>query len=229
VRLRLELSHGSLYSFRFDGDAPDKSNAPIRIVCLGDSVTRAAGVKKDQSFCALVEAKLVANGKRAVVINSGVGSDTTTGGLKRFDRDVLAHKPTHVIIMFGLNDAYRPKDKGPLVELDRYTANLKEMVKVLRSRNVVPILMTSNPFVPKNDNVAMKPYIESCRAIARAEKVALIDTYAHFAELAVEGRSGLYTDTCHLTPEGNRVVAELMLRSIEGLLQGRSPSAPAKE
>ena len=96
-----------------------------------------------------------------------------------------------------------------------------EFTKVLRSRDIVPILMTSNPFVPKNDNVAMKPYIEACRAVARAEKVPLIDTYAHFAELAVEGRSGLYTDTCHLTPEGNRVVAELMLRSIEAMLQVR--------
>src|SRR5690242_15193265 len=93
---------------------------PRRIVCIGDSVTKAAGVKKEETFCAAVQARLTAAGRRDTVINSGVGSDTTDRTLKRFEKDVLDHKPTHCFIMLGLNDAYRPKDKGPHVPLDRY-------------------------------------------------------------------------------------------------------------
>src|SRR5262249_41581880 len=159
---------------------------------------------KDESFCSLVEANLNAGGHKATVINSGVGSDTTALGLKRFQRDVLAHEPTHVIIMFGLNDAYRPKDRGPLVPLEQYSANLKEMVATLRARKIVPILMTSNPYTPKAMlNAELKPYIQACRAVAREQNVPLLDVYAHFAELAIEGnqRGMLYSDSCHLNPE----------------------------
>src|SRR5262249_18844431 len=141
-------------------------------------------------------------------------------GLKRFERDVLAHEPTHVFIMFGLNDAYRPKGKGPLVPLDRYTANLKEMIGLLRARRIVPVLMTPNPYHKgKENNVELRPYGEACRAVAREEKVVLVDVYGRFAELAIEGdRWGkLYTDSCHLNPEGNRIIAELMTQALEGL------------
>ena len=120
------------------------------IVCLGDSVTKGVrqGLSVDQVFCGLLETRLKQVGNEVKVFNLGVGSDTTEGGLKRFERDVLAHRPTHAAIMFGLNDAYRPKADGPpLVELDRYDQNLREMIRLLRDRNIQPILMTSNPYL----------------------------------------------------------------------------------
>lgn len=219
VRLRIELTKASLYAFRFD----DIRERPLRIVCLGDSVTKAAGVKKDESFCEVVESQLFTQGKRPIVINSGVGSDTTRGGLARFERDVLAHDPTHVFIMFGLNDAYRPKEQGPLVPLDQYSANLKEMAAVLRARGIVPVLMTSNPYVAKESDEELKPYIEACRGVARDEKTPLVDVHARFSELAPYGkpRARLYTDSCHLNPEGNRVVADLILKALQPVADGK--------
>jgi lysophospholipase L1-like esterase len=217
VRLKLELTKCSLYSFRFSAEAP------IRVVCLGDSVTRAVrpGVNREQTFCGQLESHLRASGRDAIVINSGVGSDTTSGGLARFDRDVLAHNPTHVCIMFGLNDAYRPKpDAPPLVGLAQYSANLREMIAQLRSRGITPLVMTSNPFLVREKNVALKSYVEAARQVARDEDVALIDLFARFAELAIEGNQWpqVYADgDCHLNLEGNTVIAKLMMSSLESL------------
>lgn len=186
---------------------------PLRIVCIGDSVTKAVrpGVKAEETFCAIVEARLKTSDKDAVVVNSGVGSDTTEGGLKRFERDVLAHKPTHVFIMFGLNDAWVKQGASkPLVALDRYAANLKQMIAILRSKKITPILMTSNPYNRPAPNVEVKPYIEACRKVAREENVLLVDVYARFAELAIEGDrfKKLFVDECHMNAEGNVFIAD---------------------
>ena len=37
-------------------------------------------------------------------INAGVGGDTAAGGLRRLDRDVFAHKPTVLLVAYGVND-----------------------------------------------------------------------------------------------------------------------------
>jgi lysophospholipase L1-like esterase len=53
--------------------------------------------------------------------NTGIGGDTSTGGNSRFQRDVLAHKPTALTVDFGMNDGgyggfnqgrYRPYMNG---------------------------------------------------------------------------------------------------------------------
>lgn len=202
--------------------APSFAQSAVRIVCIGDSVTKAVrpGVKVEQTFCAVVEGRLKATDKDAVVINSGVGSDTTEGGLKRFERDVLAHKPTHVFIMFGLNDAWVKKgETKPLVALERYTDNLKKMVAILRDKQIVPVLMTSNPYNRAAGNVELKPYIEACRKVAHEEGVPLVDVYARFAELAIEGDrwQKLYTDDCHMNPEGNAFIADQITAALAAL------------
>ena len=38
------------------------------------------------------------------IINSGIGGDTATGALARFDRDVVSYHPDLVVVSFGLND-----------------------------------------------------------------------------------------------------------------------------
>ena len=144
--------------------------------------------------------------------------DTTELAVKRFERDVLAHRPTHVCIMFGLNDAWRPAADGPpLVALDRYVANLKQMIGLLRERRITPVLMTSNPFLTPASNVWLKPYIEACRKVARDERVALVDLYGRFAELEIETGNcrSLYSDDCHMNVEGNVFIADMLTASLE--------------
>jgi lysophospholipase L1-like esterase len=219
VRLRFELSRASLFSFRFARELP------TRVVCLGDSVTKALGVVAPQRFASLVESRMRAEGREITVVNSGVGSDTTAGGLKRLETDVVAHDPQVACIMFGLNDSYVPKaGELPLVSLDDYSKNLRSIVSRLRERRIKPLLMTPNPFTTAEKDAAMKPYVEACRAVARETETPLIDVHARFLELAAEAKaapekaSQLYTDDCHLSPAGNLVIADLLLPALEAAL-----------
>src|SRR5262245_34890782 len=91
---------------------PTLAQAPLKIVCLGDSVTKAVrpGVTADETFVAVLQKKLQGAGHKAEVLNFGIGSQTTEHGVARLG-DVLAAKPTHVVVMYGLNDSWIDKDK----------------------------------------------------------------------------------------------------------------------
>jgi lysophospholipase L1-like esterase len=192
----------------------------IRIVCLGDSVTRAVrpGVTAEQTFCALLQDDLVSRGLSVDVINAGVGGSTTTSGLQRFDSDVLAKSPQYVVIMFGLNDSWIDDGKTTSrVSLADYRANLQRMVSLLRERKIAVVLMTSNPAIapkfPPERNRTLKPYIATVRAVGQAEQVPVIDVYARFAELAIEGMdvNTLFTDAMHPNPAGQEVIAGMLI------------------
>jgi acyl-CoA thioesterase-1 len=199
---------------------PTTAQPSLRIVCLGDSVTRGVrlGVNLDQTYCVLLEKGLKEAGRPVQVINAGVGGHTTVDGLARFDRDVLAHKPTHVVIMFGINDSWIDKGQAASrVTVADYSANLKKMLAALKQQKITPILMTSNPVAapryPPERNVTLKKYVEAMRDVARTEEVRLIDVYARFAEMALEGTdlNTLFTDAMHPNPKGHAVIAEMLL------------------
>jgi len=205
-----------------------RADGPVTIVCLGDSVTRAVrpGVGPDQTYCVYLEKGLKEAGLPVKVINSGIGGHTTADARQRFDRDVLAHHPQYVVIMFGLNDGYvyPGKTESKLSVVD-YTANLKHMIAVLKAQKIQPVLMTANPFVPpaqKADrNVTLKKYIDAKRAVAREEHVPLVDVYARFGELLLEGKdlTALFTDDCHPNPQGQAIIAAALVQEFKSLLK----------
>jgi acyl-CoA thioesterase-1 len=199
------------------------AKTPLKIVCLGDSVTKAVrpGVKADETFCAVLEKKLHDTGTKATVINSGVGGHTTADGLARFDRDVLAHKPTHVVIMFGLNDCWIDDGKtAPRLTQEQYAANLKKMIDKLRADKIAIVLMTPNPVIapkyPPARNAHLKKYVQEVRRLARTEKLPLIDVYAHIGELALEGvdLNTLFTDAQHPNPKAQALIAEWLFEEL---------------
>ena len=87
--------------------APALAQAPDRvIVAFGDSLTSGLGVPADQTYPALLGARLRREGYPYKVVNAGVSGDTTAGGLRRVDW-ALRLKPEIVILELGVNDALR--------------------------------------------------------------------------------------------------------------------------
>ena len=84
--------------------------APIperTVVVLGDSIAYGWGLSYAQSYPALLEGLLNAQGAGRAwrVINAGVPGDTVVAGALRSARDVRPFHPRIVLIAFGLNDA----------------------------------------------------------------------------------------------------------------------------
>jgi lysophospholipase L1-like esterase len=69
------------------------------IVCLGDSITYGFPYGPATSWAARLSENIEAR-----VINKGINGNTTSDMLARFERDVLKYKPTHLILMGGIND-----------------------------------------------------------------------------------------------------------------------------
>lgn len=74
------------------------------------------------------------------VINSGISGDTTSGGLKRLDRDVLSFNPDLVVVSFGLNDVCVGGEDG----LDTYKNNLKEIFSKIKEKGIETVFITQN-------------------------------------------------------------------------------------
>lgn len=192
---------------------------PIRIVCLGDSVTKAvrSGVEPHETFCAVLERQLTAADRPVQVINAGIGGNTTADGLKRFQADVLNHKPQYVVLMFGLNDSWIDNGKAASrLTVEEYQANLGEMIQKLTAQGTKVVLMTPNPalsptYGPER-NATLKPYVTAVRQLAAEHGLPLVDVYRHFAELRLEAAeiNSLFTDDMHPNPAGQAQIAQLL-------------------
>jgi acyl-CoA thioesterase-1 len=80
--------------------------APV-ILVLGDSLSAEYGLKRGSGWVALLEQRLAREKIAAKVVNASVSGDTTSGGRSRLAPLLLQHKPTHVVIELGGNDALR--------------------------------------------------------------------------------------------------------------------------
>ncbi len=83
--------------------------APPRrvILVVGDSLSAEYGLKRGSGWVALLEQQLVREEVAATVVNASISGDTTSGGRSRLPLLLSKHRPSHVVIELGGNDALR--------------------------------------------------------------------------------------------------------------------------
>ena len=83
--------------------------APGRVVILvvGDSLSAEYGLRRGSGWVALLEQRLASEKIAATVVNASISGDTTSGGRSRLDALLSQHRPSHVVIELGANDALR--------------------------------------------------------------------------------------------------------------------------
>src|SRR5262249_28591487 len=99
-----------------------------RILFFGDSLTALAGTEEPKAhvtkgYVRLVRERLDQShrGKNITVDWVATGGHTVPDLIRRVDRDVIARKPTVVVIQIGCNDARR-------IPKDRFKAGLEELI-----------------------------------------------------------------------------------------------------
>jgi len=126
------------------------------------------------------------NKRTVMIINKGFSGKNTRDGINLLDQEVLALKPQHVIVYFGMNDAINSHN---LLPLESYANNLRIMVKRLREGDVRNVaLVTLNPVIeqyvrerhpkhPKKENLQayLASYDQAIRTVAAENKLPLID------------------------------------------------------
>ncbi len=207
------------------------SKRPIRVVCFGDSVT---GVYyhtgSQRAYTAMLELALEAAlpGTHVDATNAGISGHTTVDGLARIEKDVLAHKPDIVTVMFGLNDMVR-------VSLADYRKNLVTIVARCRAIGAEVVLATPNNVIETANRPSTKlvKYCDVVRAVSRELKVPLCDSYRGFDAVRHHDRADwrlLMSDQIHPNMDGHRLIATQLARTITGRgvdLNSEHPIEPA--
>lgn len=85
------------------------TEAPVKLVVLGDSLSAGYGLPADQAFPAKLSKALATKGIAVAITNAGVSGDTASDGLARVDWSIPDGTEA-VIVEFGANDALRGID-----------------------------------------------------------------------------------------------------------------------
>src|SRR5215213_1398743 len=105
-----------------------------KIVAFGDSLTAGYGLAPQESYPALLQKMLDADGFRYEVVNAGESGGTSAGGVRRIDWALDAGGVRFLILELGANDFLRGQ---PVAETKK---NLDEIIRKARARGVEVLL-----------------------------------------------------------------------------------------
>ena len=190
------------------GAAAATANDACRIAVLGDSLATAYGLAVEEGFPAQLERRLRAEGYDCVVLDAGVGGDTTAGGLARLDW-ALADRPSHVIVELGGNDGLRA------LPPEQMEQNLDAIVSRLRNNGVAVLLAGMR--APPNLGRAYGEVFEA--VFARVAQRHDVPLYPFFLE-GVAGDPRLnQPDGVHPTADGIAIIVERILPAVTAWLE----------
>ena len=142
------------------------STRPL-ILVLGDSLSAEYGLKRGSGWVALLEQKLAQERIAASVINASISGDTTAGGRSRLGALLAQHRPSHVIIELGANDALR----GLPLELTQ--ENLNQMTRSAQKAGA-RVLLLGMQMPPNYGKDYGARFVALYASVAKANKAALV-------------------------------------------------------
>jgi acyl-CoA thioesterase I len=138
-----------------------------KILVMGDSLSAEYGIRRGTGWVALLEKRLAEQKIAATVVNGSISGETTSGGKARIPALLATHKPTHVIVELGGNDALRG------LPLATTRANLTDMVA--RSKAIGAKVLILGMQVPPNWGASYaKDFEQSFATVAKEQKVPLV-------------------------------------------------------
>lgn len=197
----------------------------MKIVFLGDSITDCERDRSDINSLGNGFVKILADKLRPIypdtdiqLINKGVSGDEISDLLARADGDVIALKPDAVVIMAGINNViHKFKDEKEL-DLKKFEADFKELLKKLKKEGMVVIFL--EPFLlPAPDKLRMRKLFNEELAIVNKIALKYADEFVAYDEMF----NGLtetipYTeyslDGVHPTHRGSRLIADQAIKAI---------------
>jgi lysophospholipase L1-like esterase len=193
---------------------------PIRLACVGDSITQGVGAEKGRSWPDQLQRLL---GEKWQVRNFGVsGSTLMDAGDKPYQqegafRKAIAFAPDVVVIILGTNDTKPQNWKHK----DTFTADYQDLIGRFAALASKPRIFISYPpyiagkgnfGISEENTVAEFPLID---AAAKATGATIIDVHA-----ALAGKDALIPDRVHPNNEGMAAIAGAVFQALTGRAPG---------
>jgi len=186
----------------------------LRILVLGDSLSAEYGLPRGAGWVALMGKRLQDAGVPAEIVNASVSGETTAGGLTRLPALIKEHRPTHLIVELGANDALRG------LSLASTQANLDKLVQLGQAAHTKVLLVGIQ--VPPNfgkrysdDFAAVFP------AVAKARSCALVDFLLKGIADRPDARDWFQADGIHPLAKAHPLMLDNVWRGLKPLLLGR--------
>ena len=189
---------------------------PIRVACVGDSITEGAGLRDaaKESYPAVLGATL---GDEYAVKNFGVSGRTLLNkgdapytGTSQY-KAALAFEPNIVVICLGTNDTKPQNWKHADDFIPNYTAFAKAFTGLKSSPKV--FLCLPVPAFPGDfgiDDVRIKlGVLPKVRAVAKELQLPVIDLYEELG-----GKKSLFPDQVHPNAQGAARIAQAVAKAI---------------
>ena len=146
---------------------PAADAAPATVLIVGDSLSAEYGIARGSGWVALLEQRLRDEKIAAQVVNASISGDTTSGGRSRLPTLLTQHKPTHVVIELGGNDALR----GLPLAMTR--SNLTAMVRAAKDAGA-KVLLAGMQVPPNYGRSYSEQFTQMFAQVAKAEGAALV-------------------------------------------------------
>ena len=186
----------------------------MKIVCFGDSLTKGYKIKSSDAWPAIISKE-----GNIEVLNKGINGDTTGGMLARFNSDVINNKPSHVIVMGGVNDLIW---NVPLAVVE---SNISAMVQQAIHNQIIPVIGVPTPAIIAEAqkhwrfvsnfyevNEFLREYRQWIISFGEYFGVKVLDFYKLFCEGNSHKIKGSYfLDGLHPTIEGNEIMCSLVM------------------
>ncbi|MET9314028.1 SGNH/GDSL hydrolase family protein [Kribbella sp. NPDC003505] len=188
------------------------------VVFAGDSVTD-CGRRSDPSGLGdgyVRELSDELGDRRPAMVNAGISGNRAADLAARWSADVLAHDPSLVSILIGINDTWRRYDENDPTPPEDFEASYRSLLDPLSC----PVVLMEPFLLPVKDGQEdwredLDPKLEVVRKLAVEYGAILVPTDVELTKQAASvGAATLAGDGVHPTAAGHRALADLWRRYV---------------
>jgi acyl-CoA thioesterase-1 len=140
---------------------------PATLLVVGDSLSAEYGLRRGTGWVALLEKRLAEQKLPVKVVNASISGDTSSGGRSRLGALLSQHKPTHVAIELGANDALRG------LPIAMTEDNLSKMTEAAQAAGA-KVLLVGIQLPPNYGSAYGEKFAALYDQVARRHKAALV-------------------------------------------------------
>lgn len=197
------------------------ARAERRLLIVGDSLSAEYGLPRGQGWVARLDARLARDPALDVrIVNASISGDTTSGGLARLPALLKTHRPTHVVIELGANDALRG------LPLASTRSNLRAMAGQCRTAGAA-VLLVGMQVPPNYGRKYSDEFAALYPALAKDEGAELVPFMLKGVADAPDARALFQPDGIHPVAAAHATILDTIWDRLDPWLRKPGPRPQA--
>lgn len=198
----------------------NKPSKPVVILVFGDSISQGYGtsiigqkfqhITPGNTYTELLRKHLIAEKydefTTIIVVNESLGGEYTDEALFRISSVLKRHKPTHVLLAHGTNDAVSRVSNTIIAR------NFEAMISKVRANNAIPFIVDIRPIL--YGITFGEKYSQSLLALSKKTNAPIIDL-----TFGIYNKSQYYRDEFHFNDSAQNIMMNNVLNVLIGVFE----------